>query len=305
MTTALAILLLLAFLLAGIAFGALLDAAVEARLAGRRIGPALTLPWRRAAAALALQQTTTEAPDRMNWLLAPVIYLALAALGMSVVPFSDDLVVVDFDVGIVVWGACESLLVVAVFLHGWSPNSPLPLIGAYRYVAIGLPVMLVSMFVLIAVALPAQSLSVVEVVRSQSETWNAVRHPLGLPLFLILGLSLTLRGPFDYADAADLAGGTSAEDSGAPRVLWQVARLAMLVSFAAMASAAFLGGPLGPWLPGAVWLALKMALVMTLVVLAGALLARLAPGRMLPILWTVFLPLAFVDLGIAGVLALW
>src|SRR3546814_14225402 len=52
----------------------------------------------------------------------------------------------------------------------------------------------------------------------------------GLLLFLMLGLSLPLRGPFAYADASDLAGGTSAEASGQARARWPAARLAMLVS---------------------------------------------------------------------------
>src|SRR3546814_17675382 len=81
---------------------------------------------------------------------------------------------------------------------------------------------------------------------SQASVWNVVRQPPGLLLFLMLGLSLTLRGPFDYADASDLAGGTSAEDSGPARAAWQAARLAMLVSVSAMTSAVFLGGYHGP-----------------------------------------------------------
>jgi NADH-quinone oxidoreductase subunit H len=177
----------------------------------------------------------------------------------------------------------------------------LPLIGAYRYVAIGLPAMLVSMFVLIAAALPAESLAVPAVVAAQADLWNVVAQPLGLPLFVLLGLSLTLRGPFDYADPDDLAGGTSVEDSGAGRAAWQVARLAMLVSFSAMAATAFLGGHLGPWLPGPVWLALKTVGVLIVTVAAGHLLARMPPARMLTLLWVVLLPLSFLDLVIAGV----
>src|SRR3546814_11238166 len=88
---------------------------------------------------------------------------------MSVVPFAPGFVVADLDAGIVLWGACEALTVVVVFLHGWSANAPLPLIGAYRYVAIGLPAMLISMFVLIAAALPAESLAVSAIVASISE----------------------------------------------------------------------------------------------------------------------------------------
>src|SRR3546814_15510538 len=65
-----------------------------------------------------------------------------------------------------------------------------------HYVAIGLPAMLLSMFVLIAAALPAESLAVSAIVDSQASVWNVVRQPPGLLLFLLLGLSLTLRGPF-------------------------------------------------------------------------------------------------------------
>ena len=253
--TAWATLALVATLAAGAWFVAWLDALAPAQPGGR--GP--LAPLRAGAARLVRQRIVTEAPDELNWRLAPVAYLALAAIGLSVVPLTAAGALVETPVGIVVWGSCEALTIVAVFLHGWSPNSPFPLIGAYRYAAIGLPVMLPSMFVLIAAALPAESLSITRIVASQAEIWNVVRQPLGLPLFLLVGLTLTLRGPFDYADGADLGGGTSAEDSGFGAALWQLARLAMLVSFSAVAAAVFLGGPLGPWLPGLAWMWLKIA----------------------------------------------
>lgn len=261
---------------------------------------AVTAPWRQGALHILRQRIRTERPDLMNWLLAPAVYLLLAAVGLSVVPFAADFVVADLEAGIVLWGACEALAVVVVFLHGWSPNAPLPLIGAYRYVAIGLPAMLLSMFVLIAAALPAESLAVSAIVESQAIVWNVVRQPPGLLLFLLLGLSLTLRGPFDYADSEDLAGGTSAEDSGSARAAWQAARLAMLVSVSAMASAVFLGGYHGPWLPGPLWMLLKMAAVLAVMVAATHLLARMPPAGMLTLLWTVLLPLSFVVLALVG-----
>ena len=77
----------------------------------------------------------------------------------------------------------------------------------------------------------------------------------------------------------------------------------MAVSFAAMASAVFLGGPLGPWLPGALWMALKTAFVLALLVAATHGFARLPPSRLLTLLWTVLLPLSFVGLVAAGWMA--
>jgi NADH-quinone oxidoreductase subunit H len=295
--------MLLLFVL-GVCFVAALDGAVPAIIAGRPFGRPVAASLRRAAFLLRQQRIATERPDMLNWLLAAGAFFALAAVGLSVVPFAPGMALNDIETGIVLWGACEALTVVVVFLHGWSANAPFPLIGAYRYVAIGLPAMLVSMFVLIAAALPAQSLSVPVIVESQRGLWNVVRQPLGLPLFILLGLSLTFRGPLGYADPFDLADGTSAEDSGPMRAAWQMARLAMLVSFAAMAASLFLGGYLGPWLPGPVWLFLKTAFVLVVTVVAGHLLARTPPARMLTLLWIVFLPISFLDLIIAGVEAL-
>jgi len=286
-------------LLFGIAF-----AAVAERLPHNGWRFAVAAPLGEAARLLGQQSTRTERPDGVNWLIAPVGYLAVASAGLSVVPFAPDVVAANFDAGIVLWGSCEALTIVLVFLHGWSMNSLLPLIGGYRYVAIALPAMLISMFVLIGAALPARSLSVTAMVAAQEPLWNVARQPLGLPLFMLLGLTIGLRGPFDYADASDLATGTSAEVSGRARLGWRVARLAMTTAFAAMAATAFLGGYLGPWLPGPLWLILKTAAVLVLMVFLGRNLARMPAPRMLSLIWTVLLPLAFLDLVIACVVAL-
>jgi NADH-quinone oxidoreductase subunit H len=298
-------LLVLALLLAGGWLAAALDAALLARLGGDPVGPALRRPLGHALQLLRQRSGRTEHPDRLLWALGPALYLALAGAGLALVPLGPAGALAQLPTGIVLWGAVESLTVVAVFMHGWAANSPVAQIGGYRYVATGLSVILVSMFVLIAAALPAQSLSIAAIVESQRTVWNAVRQPLGLPLFLLLGLSLGLRGPMDYADSSDLAGGTAAERSGPALAVWQAARLAMAVAFSAMSAAVFLGGPLGPWLPGVLWMALKTAAVLVLLVAAGRLVARPTAPRMMGLLWKVLLPLSFAHLLAAGVVALW
>ena len=293
-----------AFLLGMAWYVAVLDGLWAAAREGRPPRAPLANPLYRCATMLRQQSNLTEAPDLLNWRLAPALYAGLAGTGVALVPFSSASVLADLEVGIVWWGAVEALTVVVVFLHGWSANSQLGLIGAYRYVAIGLPVMLISMFVLIAAALPAESLAVPKIIESQRELWNVIRQPLGLPLFLLLGLSLSFRGPFNYADSADIAGGTAAEVSGAPRLVWEFARLAMLTAVATVAASVFLGGYLGPWLPGPVWLVLKTAAVLLALVGLSHQLARISPSRMMTLIWTVLLPLSFVHLVWAGVLAL-
>lgn len=305
MTGVLAFVGLILLLVLGTWATAVIDRLAFTGVAGGGTRAAALAPLQRGAALLMQQQNATERPDLINWPLAPAFYLGLAAAGLSVVPLAPGVALADFDAGIVLWGAVEALTVVVVFLHGWSANSQLALIGGYRYVATGLPVMLVSMFVLIAAALPAESLTVSAIVESQRAGWNVLRQPLGLVLFLLLGLSLGLRGPFNYGDSADIAGGTVTEVSGAQRLAWEIARLAILVSFAAMASAVFLGGYLGPFLPGPLWLLIKTLAVLVVLVAAGHALARTPPARMLTLLWTVLLPLAFVDLAVVGLELVW
>lgn len=294
----------LATLLAGSVVVAFLDHAVAGIIAGSSSRGRLLAPLSRAAMLWLRPDSTTEHPDALLWRLAPAAYLALAALGLAVVPWSAEFVPVTLPTGIVLWGAVEALATVVIFLNGWGPNAPLPLLGGYRHVAAGLSYILVSMFVLIGVALPAESLAFDAVIASQQGLWNLVRQPLGLPLFLIVGLGLGVWGPLRFADADDLAGGTTAESSGPRRLAWALARTAMLVAFSAVAASAFLGGWLGPWLPGPVWLLLKMLLVLTLLVLLGRVLARVSPERFVGLAWLVLLPLAFIDLLWAGLLAL-
>jgi NADH-quinone oxidoreductase subunit H len=273
-------------------------------LAGGR-SYAFFTPLYRIALKLRQQSITTERPDDLNRLLAPALFLGLAAMGLSVVPWSGDFIPADLSTGIVLWGAVEVLATVVIFLYGWSANAHFPLLAGYRYVSLGLSYMLVSMFVLIGVALPAESLRISAVVDSQRELWNVIRQPLGLPLFLVVGLGLTFWGPLNFASSKDLASGVSSDTSGPAYLLWEFARRSMLVAFSFMAASAFLGGWLGPILPGPLWLILKAMAVLAVLLLVGRLLPKISADGFISLAWVVLLPLAFVDLIWAGVLALW
>ena len=291
-------------MLVGIYCVAALDCAVAARITGQQRSNSLLLPLQSAARLWYAPHNQTETPDMPAWRLAPILYLMLAAMGLALVPWSRGFVPVDLTTGIVFWGAIEPLATVLIFLKGWAPNAHFPLLGAYRYVALGLSYILVSMFVLIGVALPAESLQVSAVVDAQAEMWNVIRQPLGLPLFLIVGLGVSFWGPLNFVDAGDLQGGAASEDSGRIRLLWKMGRAGMLLSFSAIAASAFLGGWQGPWLPGPVWLVLKTLAIVLVLVILGHRLPRLAPERFMTTAWVVLLPLAFLDLAWAGVEAL-
>ena len=293
-------------LLAGVYATAVLDLMVGRWVARAPIRPLDTIaaPMRSAALLLLQQRTRTERTDAALWAFAPAFLGALAAASLVVIPLSAMLRLPDIASGIVYFGAAMAMVMIAVYLNGWSANSTFPLLGAHRFVAQALSYEMPLALVLIAAALPAESLSVTEIVRSQEGLWNVVRQPLGLPIYLVAGLGLAFWGPLATSDAADLAGGTSAELSGAQLLLWRSARAAVLVAVAAMGASVFLGGWWGPWLPGAVWMVLKTLLLLTVMVGAGHLFARVRLERFVVISWAVLIPLALLDVFASGLLAL-
>ncbi len=290
-------------LLSGGYVAAVLHQLVAAR---RGSGPVVILlePIRQGALLLRQELSCTERPDMLLWAVGPATYAAVAACALTVVPLATFTAIADVRTGIVLFGAAEAIAIIAIYLHGWAPNSHLALIGGYRFVALGLSYELLSMFVLIAAALPAESLQISKIVVSQAELWNLIRQPLSLPLWLVVTLGVTFTGPLNLADSTDLASGTSLEISGRHRLLWKIARGAMLTVFCAMGASIILGGWQGPLLPGCAWIMVKTLALMLLVSWLGARLSRLPAERAVLYLWTIGLPLAFLHLLLAGIVTL-
>ncbi|MFP5342557.1 MAG: complex I subunit 1 family protein [Candidatus Limnocylindria bacterium] len=285
---------------------AVADRLVEQVVAGDRVRVAATLaaPARRVALLLSQARTTTERPDGAGWALAPALLAGLAVVALAFVPLGPGLVVADPDTGFVAFSAAIAFVMIAVFLHGWSPNSTLPLIGAYRYGAQALSFQIPFLLAMLATALPAESLSIVRIVEAQEPMWNVVRQPLGLPIYLIVGLAVSFWGPLNLPDGPDLAGGTSVEDAGAARLLWALARSTMLVAVAAMGAAGFLGGWYGPLLPGPVWVILKTVVLLAVIVVAGHVFARVRIESFVIVSWVVLIPLALFNIFLSGALLL-
>jgi len=267
---------------------------------GPQVRHAVIGPGRTAALLLSQSRTTSERPDWAGWVLAPALLVGLAAFALAFVPVAPGLVVADADTGFVAFSAAIAFVMIAVFLHGWSPNSPFALHGAYRYGAQALSFQIPFLLAMLATTLPAGSLSIVRIVEAQEPLWNVIRQPLGLPLYLVVGLGVSFWGPLNLPDAADLAGGTSVEDSGTARLLWAAARSSMLVAVAAMGAAGFLGGWYGPVLPGPAWVILKTLALLAVIIVAGHVFARVRIESFVTLAWLVLIPVALLNVFVSG-----
>lgn len=300
------ILIVAPLLLLGVYITVVLDVIVGRAVARLPFRPlsAVMLPIRQAALFALQQRTGTERSDVALWALAPALLAAVASASLFAIPLSRTRAFIEIDSGIVYFTALMALVMVAVFLNGWSANSLFPMIGGYRFIAQALSYEMPLALVLIGTALPAESLSVNAIVLSQESVWNVVRQPLGLPLYLIAGLGLSFWGPLAIPDAADLAGGTESELSGMSLLVWRVSRAAILVAVAAMGAAAFLGGWQGPVLSGTVWMVTKTVALLLVMITIGHFVGRVRLERFVVVAWAVLIPLALVDVFVSGILAL-
>jgi NADH-quinone oxidoreductase subunit H len=286
--------------------GAYLLAVVD-RLVGGSAGnirSALAYPIERASFLMLQPVTTTERPDLPAWILAPALLAALAAVGAAPIPIGGPSAAGNISAGLVLFGAAMLIVLVAVFIFGWAPNSAMPMIGGYRFAAMVLSIGIPFSLVVLTTAIPAESLSVGVIVESQSSLWYVIVQPLGFVIYMVTAAAIAFWGPFDLPEGADLAGGVAAEASGPRLAMWRLARAALLVTLSLMGTAVFLGGYLGPVLPGWAWTIAKTALLLVVLAASGRTVARMRVQRLVWFGWVVLLPLALVDVFLSGWIAL-
>ena len=295
----------LALVAFGVWFVATVDSLVGAWRAGGRPGRAAILPLASGARLLRSEFRPTERPDPVLWLGAPVLLVTLVMAALAVMPLAPGVIGADLDVGVVYFTAMFALTTVAAWAVGWGPNSKYPLIAGYRFVGLMLAYEMPFAITIIAVALPAESLSVAAIVAAQKDViWNALLQPLGFAIYLICAVGVAFWGPFEQVGSADLAGGAELELSGPPLAVWRFGHYALLLATSAFAVPLFLGGDAGPVLPGWLWTLVKVAGVAGVLVATRHLVPRVRLEAFMWTAWVWLIPLALGNLFLVGLIML-
>lgn len=249
------------------------------------------------------QRRTTLAPDSLLWRLGCAAVPVLALLSLAVVPIGGR-TLLSTSADLVWFNAMESILWAAVWLVGWGPNAVHALTGGYRFLIQGLSYELPLMFALITVGVGAQSLRTTDVVAAQADLWFVVTMPVAFVVFLASATAFAFWGPFAAPAGADIAGGVTSELSGVERLLVDLGRAVFLGAAAAMATALFLGGDAGPWLPGPLWQLVKTIAVVVLLVVVGRRVPVIRPDRFVEIGWLVLIPATLLQALLVSILVL-
>ncbi len=257
---------------------------------------------------LKLLTKETVIPSGANtvvFLLAPMLTFVLSLVAWTVIPFNEGWVLADINVGILFLFAISSLGVYGIIMAGWASNSRFAFLGACRSCAQMVSYEISMGFVLITVLVCVGSLNLSDIVRAQSGGfWHWYWLPL-FPMYIIFFISTlaeTNRAPFDLPEAeAELVAGYNVEYSAMTFALFFLGEYANMILMCAMTTVLFLGGWLPPidaapftWVPGVVWFALKIAVLLFVYLWVRATFPRYRYDQLMRLGWKVFLPLSLV-----------
>ena len=240
--------------------------------------------------------------NKVIFILAPIVTMTLALIAWAVIPFSDEFVLADINVGILYIFAVSSLGVYGIIMGGWASNSKYPFLGSIRSAAQMVSYEVSIGVIIINVLLCVGSLNLSDIVLAQEKIWFVIPLFPMFVIFFISALAETNRPPFDLPEAeAELVAGYQTEYSGMMYAMFWLGEYANILLMCALGSILFLGGWLSPInmypfdiVPSPLWLILKILFLFILFALVKAIVPRYRYDQLMKLGWKIFLPFSLV-----------
>ncbi len=248
--------------------------------------------------------------DKLTFWLAPFIAMGALLISSAIVPVTETWGVADLNIGILFFLAMAGLSVYAVLFAGWSSNSKYSLLGGIRSAAQTISYEVFMGLSVMGVVMLAGSFNMRDIVEAQRDGWFVVPQFFGFITFMLAGVAVAHRTPFDLPEAeSELAAGYHTEYSGMKWVMFFVSVYVGVVLISALMVTLFFGGWHEPallgfdlwpqwlsFLPGFFWFAMKTTFFIMLFILARAALPRPRYDQIMDVGWKFCLPLTLLNL---------
>jgi NADH-quinone oxidoreductase subunit H len=278
----------------------------QIRLGPNRVGPwGLLQPVADGIKALTKEDMIPAAADKVVFVLGPAVAVFAALSMFAVIPFGGTiqlfgrdikLVIGDVDIGLLFVFAFATLGEYGIVLGGWSSGNKYGVLGSLRAAAQMISYEVALGLIAIGTVILAGSLRLTDIVEAQRGMWFIVYQPFAFLLYLIAGLAEINRTPFDMPEAeSELACGFNIEYSSMKFALYFMAEYVHMIVVAAIITTLFLGGWLGPWLPGPLWFFIKVCAVIFFFIWERATFPRLRYDHIMKFGWKVLLPVALAN----------
>jgi NADH-quinone oxidoreductase subunit H len=210
------------------------------------------------------EDVVPPAADRITYVLAPFLALALALTTLALIPIGPatitilgqktQLVIAHSNIALILLFAISSLGIYGVALAGWSSNSKYPLMGGLRSSAQMISYEVSLTLSVVGVLLLAGSFDFYDIVGSQSghwfhfiPRWSIIPQFFGFLCYLTAAVAETNRVPFDLPEAeTELVAGFHTEYSSFKFAMFFMAEYANMITVSCLATLLFLGGWLSP-----------------------------------------------------------
>ncbi len=247
------------------------------------------------------------AADRWVFSIAPAVALVPYIALFVVIPFSDEIFILNLDVGIFFVLAITSVTVIGVLMAGWASANKFSLIGAFRAAAQLISYELPLVLAAAAVVMQAGTLSMIGIVESQERFWFALTQPIGFGIFVVAALAELSRPPFDMPIAdSEIIFGALTEYTGLKFAFFLLAEYGGIVALSAVASVLYLGGyqaaPFFDAIPAPLWMAAKIGGLSFFIIWLRATYPRLREDQLQRISWLVLIPLGLLQIMVVGFL---
>jgi len=326
--------LVIAIMLGAVTYTVLLERKVVGRIQNRwgpsRVGPFGLLQTAIDGAKLFLKEDMIPSHVyKPLYLIAPLIALVCALLSISVVPFGAPLYfhgvnlfqITDINIGLLVILGVTSIGVYGIAISGWASNNKYSLLGSVRSTSQMVSYELALGLSLVGVVLRARSLSLREIVASQSAhgllTWNAFGgfQFIAFFVYLIAAYAETNRSPFDLVEAeSELTGGYHTEYSSIKFAMFFMAEYANMITVSCVATLLFFGGagsPFGHLIPAfggrflqaalpVFWFVSKVFFFLFLYIWVRGTLPRFRYDQLMAFGWKFLLPVAMANIVITS-----
>ena len=246
--------------------------------------------------------------DRKVFMIAPVIAFAPSYMILATIPWSHNILGANLNIGVLYFVGISSITTIGVLMGGWSSNNKYSLMGALRGVAQMISYEIPLVLAIIGVVILAGSLNLNDIVLAQQNMgiWFIIPQFLGFVIYMIAAIAELNRSPFDLPEAeSELVSGYHTEYSGFRMAFFFLAEYVYAIAISALATVLFLGGWLGPILPGIVWFLLKMCLFMFIWFWLRATMPRVRVDQLMSFGWKVLIPLALLNIVITAVIKVW
>lgn len=240
--------------------------------------------------------------DWKLFIVAPVLVFMPVLVAFIVLPFGENLIIRDMNLGVLLIFGFSTLSVLAILAGGWAANNKYALLGAIRSVAQNVAYEIPLLLAVLSVVLMTQSLRFSEIVGAQSRVWFIFLQPVAGLIYLICATAETNRAPFDIPEAeSELIAGFHTEYSGMRFGLFFLAEYTNMFIVSAVAAALFFGGWHGPFgfslgLPGIVWFLAKVYVLLFVIMWVRWTFPRVRFDQLMNFSWKVMLPLSLLNL---------